>query len=429
MGRLVVFFLFFLILSYTGVQAVDIQVIESSVGVKGWLSQEAESPPVIAIEMAWEGGSTQDPVGKEGLACLAAAALTEGAGDMKAQAFHEAWADLAASVACYADADTTRCQVRLIGANRADVFRLLRMMLVQPRFDDEAIERLKLQFHNNIRSNLENPEWLARRSFYEAAFGQHPYAHAADGTHASIDAITGEDMKRAIHNVLARDNVHIAIVGPMQADETRALLKTLFESLPAQAHLIHVPDVTWNKGASKKVSINNPQTVCVFGVPAPGSHDKDNIPARVLNYVLGGGGFSSRIMDEVREKRGLAYSPYTILAQWRHMSGFIGTVGTEKERIDQSLVVINQVFEDLSKNGVETKELDDAKRAITGSYGRQFNSNSRKATYLLDVQLKGFGVDYIQTYPRSIEAVAVSDIQRVASAYLATPLTQGCAGV
>ncbi len=408
-----------LVLMAAPASAMKIERVVSPGGIEAWLVEET-AVPVIVMDVAWQGGSASDPKGKEGLANLVSGLLDEGAGDLPSATFQKKLASTGAVMSFSEDRDYFEGTFKTIADKRDEAFALFGLALTKPRFDADAVERIRAQIATIIARNMEDPGWIAAQGWYKAAYGDHPYARPEDGTQASLASITTDDLHAYTKNVFARDNMKIAVVGPITPAELGALLDKTFGALPAHAELPTVPEV---KVAPKPKTVIEkrpfPQSVVIFGGQGLKRADPDFVPAYVMNYVLGGGSFSSRLMEEVRAKRGLAYSISTFLAPQRHGALFMGELGTKNASVGLSLSLIRKELARMAAGGVTDKELADAKTYLTGSYPLRFNSNGRIAGELVGIQTENLGIDYIDRRNGMIDAVTKADVARVAKRLLA----------
>lgn len=394
-------------------EAMKIERVVSPGGIEAWLVQEQEVP-VIVMDVSWEGGSASDPKGKEGLASFVSGLLDEGAGDLDSEAFQKKLQDTGATMSFSEDRDYFEGRFKTLAEKRDEAFALFGLAVTKPRFDADAVERIRAQIANIIARNAEDPEWIASQAFYKAAFGNHPYARPGDGTAKSLAAIRREDLAAYAKNVFARDNMKIGVVGPITPQELGALLDRTFGALPAKARLAKVPEA--KVAAKGKVVVEKrpfPQSVVIFGEAGLKRADPDFIPAYVANYVLGGGSFSSRLMEEVRVKRGLAYSVASYLYPLRHGALVLGQLGTKNASTGVAIALVRQEIDRIAKGGLTDKELADAKTYLTGSFPLRFDSNSEIASELVGIQQENLGIDYVDRRNGLIEAVTKEDIARV----------------
>ena len=395
-------------------QAMKIQVVKSPGGITAWLVEE-HSVPLIALRFAFEGGTAQDPEGKEGLSNFLAGMLDEGAGDLTAKQFQERVEEIAMRMSFEDLRDAFYGSFETLTENRDKAAALLALALGKPRFDADAVERVRGQLQASLAYAARDPNRVASEQWAAMAFPNHPYGRPATGTPASIKGITREDIAGFWSRTFARDNLRVVAVGDIDAATLAGLLDRVFGTLPAKAQLKTVAPVEPAAVDNQKIiEMAVPQSVARFGLPAMPRKDKDFITAFVLNTILGGGSMSSRLYEEVREKRGLAYSVHTSVQPYKQTSIFAGGVATKNEEIAQSLDVIRAELARFAAEGPTEKELADAKSYLTGSFALRFDSNAKIANQLLWIQQEELGLDYVDRRNGEIDAVTLADVKRVA---------------
>jgi zinc protease len=395
-------------------QAMKIQVVKSPGGITAWLVEE-HSVPLIALRFAFEGGTAQDPEGKEGLSNFLAGMLDEGAGDLTAKQFQERVEEIAMRMSFEDSRDAFYGSFETLTENRDKAAALLALALGKPRFDTDAVDRVRGQLQASLAYAARDPNRVASEQWAAMAFPNHPYGRPATGTPASLKGITREDIAGFWSRTFARDNLRVVAVGDIDAATLAGLLDRVFGTLPAKAQLKPVAPVEPAAVDNQKViEMAVPQSVARFGLPAMPRKDKDFITAFVLNTILGGGSMSSRLYEEVREKRGLAYSVHTSVQPYKQTSIFAGGVATKNEEIAQSLDVIRAELARFAAEGPTEKELADAKSYLTGSFALRFDSNAKIANQLLWIQQEELGLDYVDRRNGEIEAVTLADVKRVA---------------
>jgi zinc protease len=282
------------------------------------------------------------------------------------------------------------------------------------------VERIREKLIAILRQEEKDPDKVAARDWYKLAFDHHPYGRPINGTLKSIALITPDDLHGYVKRLFARDNLKVAVVGDIDAASLAAILDDVFGDLPAKSERVPVSDVVWDDATKQQiVQMPNPQSVVHFGFEGLKRKDPDFIPAYILNYIIGGGGLASKLMHEVREKRGLAYSDYTYLYPLDHAGIFAGGVATENKSVGQSLELIRAELEESAANGVTEEELRKAKDYLIGSFALRFDTSAKIAAQLLAIQLDDLGIDYIDRRNAQIEAVTTDDIKRVAKRLLA----------
>jgi zinc protease len=414
----VALFAFALLVAVAPAQAFDIKRVVSPGGIEAWLVED-HSVPVVSVSVAFRGGAALDPEGKGGLAEMVSGLLDEGAGDLDSQGFQAALEDIAASVGFSAGVDSFGASLRTLSAERDRAFALFRMALTAPRFDAEPVARVRAQVLASLRQQSENPNRIASETWYRTVFPDHPYGRPARGTIESVGRITVDDLREFARTRLARGNMVVGVVGDIAADELARRLDDTFGALPAEPKAAPVPEAT-PVGAGRVIVIKKPipQSVVVFGEPGIKRQDPDWYAALVMNRILGEGGFSSRLMEEVREKRGLAYSVNSSLAPFQHAGLIVGGVATRNAQIGQSLDIIRAEWQRMAEHGASQQELDNAKTFINGSFPLRLDSSRRIADILVSVQFDRLGIDYLDRRPALINAVTLDDVSRVAKRLL-----------
>lgn len=399
--------------------AMKIQTVKSPGGIEAWLVEE-HSVPVLALKFAFTGGNSQDPAGKEGLANFITGMMDEGAGEFTSEQFQQRMEELAMRMSFEDGKDALYGNFETLTVNRDKAVDLLRAAVTKPRFEAEAVDRVREQFLAGLVYAARDPEKVAGKEWYATAFKGHPYARPANGTKESLAGITSDDLKGFVKKNFAKSNLKVVAVGDISAAELGRLLDTVFGPLPAEAELADVPKTKIAGGSQQIIEMNVPQSVAVFGLPAMSRKDPDFMPAFVLNQILGGGGFASRLMEEVREKRGLAYSVYSYIQPYQNASIFAGGVATKNESISQSLDVIRAELKRMADSGPTETEFKNAKSYLTGSYALRFDTNAKIAGQLLGLLQEEFGIDYVEKRNALVDAVTMDDVKRVAAKLLLT---------
>lgn len=396
---------------------VNIQQVTSPGGLTAWLVEE-HSIPFVALDVRFRGGASLDAPGKRGAINLMTGLLEEGAGDMDARAFARAAEGLASSFRFNVGDDSLSVSTRFLVENQDASVALLKQALQNPRFDQEAIERVRGQVLSGIRSSAKDPNDIARKTMDGLLYGDHPYATSLSGTEESVTALTRDDLVAAHADVMARDRIYIGAVGDITPEALGLLLDELLGDLPETgAPMPPRADVTVPSGTTV-VDFPTPQSVALFAQKGIAQKDDDFFAATVLNQVLGGGSFESRLMKEVREKRGLTYGVYSYLAPMDLAETYQGSVSSANDRIGEAIGVIQDEWAKMAREGVTQQELDDAKTYITGSYPLRFDGNQTIAGILVGMQMLDLPIDYIATRNDKVEAVTLEDVKRVAGELL-----------
>ncbi len=393
---------------------IEIKEVTSPGGITAWLVED-HNIPFAALEIQFKGGTSLDAPGKRGAVNLMTATLEEGAGDMDSRAFAEAREALAADISFRSGADSVGVSVKFLTENRDQVIDLLRQALVTPRFDQDAIDRVREQVLSNLRSNQKDPGTIASERFDALAFGDHPYATTGDGTIETVTALTRDDILAAHKGALARDRVYVAASGDITAEELGGLLDRLLGDLPATGSRLP-EDAPWLlPGGVTVVDFPTPQSTVFFGQKGIPRDDPDFFPAFVLNELLGGGRFTARLMTEVREKRGLTYGIGTYIVNMDHADMILGQFAASNDKVAEAIRVVREEWGRIAREGVTEEELAATKTYLTGSYPLRFDGNGPIASILVGMQMDGMPRDYVTNRNARIEAVTMADIRRVAA--------------
>lgn len=395
-------------------KAFDIQRVISPGGIEAWLVED-QSLPIISTRFLFPGGAATDPAGKEGLANMVSGLLDEGAGELDSQAFQTRLADQSISLSFAATLDGFGGRLKALTRNRDEAFELLRLAVTSPRFDPGAVDRIRAQILTGLAARANNPDRIAQQTFREAVFGTHPYSRSVTGTLESVAAITETDLRTFVTRRLARNELIVGVVGDVTAAELGPLLDSTFGDLPERAEAFTIPRA--EPGAAGEVVVverDIPQSRVVFGQRGIYRDDPDYYAAIVLNHVLGGGSFTSRLYDEVREKRGLAYSVFSYLLPLQNGALWMGGAGTENAAVGESIDLIRGQWANVQEFAISQDELDRAKANLIGSFGLRFDNTSAIASTLVAVQFRDLGIDFLNRRNDLIEAVTLEDVRRVA---------------
>ncbi len=398
--------------------ATTIERVVSPLGIEAWLVHEP-AVPLIAVDFAFVGGAVQELADKAGTANLVASLLDEGAGDLDSKTFHDRLERKAIELSFTADRDTLRGSLRTLVENRDEAFDDLRLALTAPRFDPPDVEIIRAQILSLLRRATTSPTDIASLRWWATAFAGHPYGRPVNGTLESVPNIAVGDLRGYTRRVLARANLKVAVVGDIDAETVKSVLDRVFGALPAQPELTPVATVSPQRlGRRIVIKLDVPQAVVVFGGPGIARKDPDFMAAYIVNHILGGGSFSSRLYEEVREKRGLAYSVSDSLAWLNHTALFLGSTATRADRTAETLNLIEKEIHRMAESGPTAEELIKAKDYLNGSFALNLDTSSKIAGLLVQLQLDDLGIDYLSRRSELINAVTLDDARRVAKRLL-----------
>ncbi|MBC6444481.1 MAG: insulinase family protein [Alphaproteobacteria bacterium GM202ARS2] len=395
--------------------ALTIQDVTSKQGIEAWLIEDTYLP-IVSLEFAVEGGSAFDPKGKKGLALLTMHLLDEGAGAFSSQEFHEQLEEHNVSLSFWASKDWLRGSLKVLKKDLKKALELFVLATTKPNFDKDSIERLKKQKRATIRSRQEDPASLAQLGWFERAFPEHPYGVPVIGTEADLANITRTDIQAYFADAFNREALTVAAAGDITPEELGDVLDTLFGGWQKTTtrRLADIKKPALPEPTLHVIDTDIPQTTVYFGRKGVARNDPDFYAYHLMNYIFGQGSFSSRLMEEIREKRGLAYGVSTFSWDGYAVPLLQGRLATSNERVHESIDILRRETQKMATKKVSQDELDDAKTYVINSLYLNLVRTSSLAGFALNLQLDDIAKDYPQKRQVLFENVTLEDIQRVA---------------
>lgn len=410
-------------LAPAGARAFDIKELTTPLGIKIWHAED-KTTPIIALSFSFVGGTASEEDRQRGITQLLTSLLADGAGPFSALAYKQRLEEASASIGFSASFDRVTGSLRALAANREESFDLLRLALTAPRFEQDFIDQRRNQMLAGLARAQQRPVAVAARSMMAQMFAGHPYAGDPDGTRQSLPGITADDLKRRAQGLLTRNGLVIAAVGDVDAAELVRLVDRAFGPLPAGGLKPPTPDwtpsapVAGKHGRTVVIERAVPQSVVLMALPGVARADPDWYPAFVMNHILGGGGMASRLFNEVREKRGLAYGASSSLRHYLKASLFVASTASANERVAEAIKVTRAEFGRMRNEGATEQELADAKTFLTGSLALALDSSASIASLMHAMQIDGLPPDHLQKRAGLIAAVKLADVRRVAQRIL-----------
>ena len=398
--------------------AMAIQQVETTSGIKAWLVEDY-TVPMVTIQFAFRGGSTQDPPGREGSVNLMSELLLEGAGDLDSDAFRQQLDDIGAEIGLSAGLDAVQGSLQVPVDRKDDAFDLLRLAIERPRFDQAPMDRVRAQIVTGITAKAKDPLAVSNVVWMKEIYGDHPYSRPVQGSPESLAAATTSDLK-ALHNrVFARSNLVIAVTGAIDADALKSAMDQIFGRLPAESSLMPVSETAPKLAQFISLPYDLPQNELLLAYPGVSLKDPQFFAAYLMNHILGGDAFMSRLWNEVREKRGLTYGINSYLELGDHASALLIRTATRADRAGETLSIIDTEIKRMADEGVTEEELEMAKETVIGGYAiHNLTSSVQTANTLVGIQLKNLDIDFIDERQGLIEAVTVEDISSAAKRLL-----------
>ena len=380
---------------------------------------EDHSLPLVTLRLLMDSGSRRDPPGKEGVANLTAKGLLLGTSTYSVTAFREVLDFMGASLTSWAGRDNTTLGLRVLKKDLDKGFDLFMEVFTQPTFPQEEIQRQVEKTLAAIQSAEDRPGEIARKAFQRTLFSNNPYGHPVEGTRESLSHITREAVLQFHKTYYHPNNAILAIVGDITIEEVRAKLIPRLSQWP----IGKVPDEHFTARFTKepktvKIDRNISQANLILGHKGISRKNPDYYAATVMNYILGGGGFGSRLFEEIRVKRGLAYSVASYFDTGKYPGSFQISLQTKNASAQEAISLLRQEMERIRREPVSEEELDKAKKYLIGSFPLRLDTQSKLARVITQIEYHDLGLDYCEKYPSYINAVTREDVLRVAKSYL-----------
>ncbi len=384
------------------------------------LHSERHNLPIVMATMIVKSGVIDEPKEKSGLANLVSALLNEGTKTRKSSDISEEIEFIGASLNSSAESDYISITLSVLKKDIEKGFEIFSDIIINPSFPEIELKRKKDQIIGYLKQREEEPSFIAGRAFNKEVFGKHPYSRLVEGTPETIQTITAKDIAdfHAVHFI--PNNATLTIVGDLNTAELDVLLKKYFD-LWNTAKQPKKSENQMPKEKNKKtikIDKNTAQANIIMGHIGISRDNPDYYAVSVMNYILGGGGFSSRLMQTVRDGMGLAYDIHSFFSANKEKGAFQVIVQTKNESANKVIAEIIKQIEKIKKEKVSDQELADAKSYLTGSFPRRLETSRKTADFLAAVDFYNLGLDYAEKYSSYINSVSKEDILRVAKRYL-----------
>lgn len=382
------------------------------------LTSEAHKLPMVDIIFVVKAGSVYDPPGKEGLANLTAKMLLRGTTIHNGEELLERVEYLGASIDINTEEDYVRLSSRALSKDLPVLLEIISEYIMKPAFDNLEFKKLKNQVYSEILSQLDDPFYAGQVAFRRLLFGNHPLNHNPIGFDTTIKNIEVKDLKDFYNTYYAPNNSFIVLVGDFNSDSVISLIDKFFgnwnpKNLPEFS--ASLPDLKGKKAMLIKRDIS--QSYIFLGFSGPDINASDWIQTRIMNYILGGSGLTSRLATEIREKRGLAYSVYSFFDRFKYGGYFVAGVQTKKESTNEAVELIVKEMRRLQE-GVSKEELERAKKYFIGHFPLDFDTYREMANFITKIEIEGLGLDYPERFEDMVSSVTLEDITSSARRYL-----------
>lgn len=420
--NLCLLFLFFALISPAPVFAgrvADREVLPNGMVL---LHEERSALPIVRVVLAIKAGSIAEPAEKAGLANLTADLLNEGTEKRSSKQISDEIEFVGGELGTSGGADYITVTLSVLKKDVDLGFDLLSDIVLNPAFSEDEIKRKKAVIISSIMRQKEEPGIVASKEFKKAVFGTHPYGRPVEGTEESLDTITRRDIIDFHREYYVPNDAILSVVGDVTKNELHSLLDRYFKGWAKKDVLEKPLPVQGPLSAPKIIKIDKDLTQAniILGHLGIGRENPDFYAVSVMNYILGGGGFASRLMDNIRDNKGLSYDVHSFFSANKYGGSFQTGLQTKNRTANAAIGEILKEMERVRTEPVTDKELNDAKSYLTGSFPLRIDSNSKIASLLIAVEFYNLGLDYVDKYKRLIESVTKDDVLRVAKKYLDT---------
>lgn len=429
--RFNVFALFLLLLSQAAGAGVDIQHWQTGQGTRVYFVQTA-SLPMVDIRVAFDAGSARDG-DQFGLAALTSAMLDTGAGDWNADDIASRFESVGAVFSTGIAEDMAWLSLRSLTDKALfdKALQTFQTILSKPSFNEADFQREKNRTLAALKHREESPGALANIAFQKALYHDHPYAHPEEGMVETVAGFEAEDLKAFYKQYYVSANAIVVIVGDLERKQAERIAEQLIAGLPVGQKPAEIPPVAMpTKSTLQRIAFPSTQTHVLSGMPGVHRKDPDYFTLYVGNHILGGASLVSKLFDEVREKRGLAYSAASQFTPLYREGPFVMSLQTRNDQTEQAIDVMDATLKDFIENGPTEAELLAAKKNITGGFALRTDNNSKLTDYVTMIGFYQQPLDYLDTFPAKVEAVTVEGIKnafrrRINPAWLQTVTVGG----
>ena len=404
-----------LLLALPSAHALDIQRWRTAEGATVLLVERRENPIVDISVQFPAAGSIADSQGKNGVSDFAAGLLTTGTKKHDEENFNKRINDLAAQLESDNDRESSSLTLRSLSrpATLRQAGELMQQALSQPRYDAEVFRRTRQQAELALRQNESQPGYIAMRESVKLDYPQHPYSAAAYTSVQSLQAVSLDDVKTFHRNQYAKEGAVVALVGDLNRQQADRLVGNLLKGLPEKAQTAaKVPPVNEQAGRRADIPFASEQAQVVMSMPLISRNDPDYYALVAGNYILGGGGFDSRLMKTLRDEHGYVYGVSSNLMPQREKGRFVIQFATQKSQAPKALEAAEAVLRRFIAEGPTEAELQQAKDNIIGSFPLRFDTNQKLLGYLGMIGLYDLPSDWMEQYPKKIEALTVDDVKK-----------------
>ena len=393
--------------------------VNAAVNIDSWITDKGarvlfvknHDLPIIDVEVSFKAGSAYDRLESAGTASLTNHMMLLGSDNLKQEEIINKFTEIGAEIGSGFDQDKSSFSLRTLSEKKQEAFKLFQLVLHKPNFDKDIVEREKQRYISSIRQSDTLPDSIGSKAFMKAMYGDHSYALPSSGFVESVEKINDTDLKSFYDSTYSAKSAVIVIVGDLSKKEATLFANQISHDLPSTKNLQSLKEVKLNQSHTIKIDHPSSQAHLHFGYPIMKRGDKDFFPLYVGNYILGGGGFVSRLTEEVREKKGYVYSVYSYFMPMQEKGPFQIGLQTKKEQIDQAFDLVKKVVKEFIDFGPTEKELVAAKSNMVGGFPLRLDSNKKIMNYISMMAFYNYPLDYLETFSEKVKAVTTEQIK------------------
>ncbi len=392
--------------------ALDFKSLKTDSGIKFWLIED-KSLPLVSVSFLFKGGSSLDPVGKEGVTNLMTSLLDEGSDNFSPSEFKLAMRENGVKISYSAGKEKINGTFQVVKSQIQEGFWLLYESLNKPIFQSDKINEVKSQIEASIKIDQSNISTIASDKFNDFFFINNKLGKAVKGNLDSLSKIKRSDILKSFKKSITKNNLVIGIAGDISSELAKKYIDYVFGNLPINNSIKPISKIPNLRNGVEIFEIDTPQTTVVFGQIGLSRNNKDYFSARIANYILGGGGFQSRLYKEIRERNGLVYSIYSYLLPFERTGIIIGGFQTRNANVKNTIQKVRDEWINIRVNGISKKELANAKTYFKGSFSRNLTTTISIANLLMIVQYYDLGEDYFANRDLIIDNVKLNHVNKL----------------
>ncbi len=405
---------FILIFYFQSINALEYKKLQTSKGIKFWFVQD-KSIPIVSVSFSFGGGSSLDSKEKNGISNLMTSMMDEGTTNLTSNELKNLMKENGMKLNFSSQRDRINGNFQTISSQILKSFELFSEVLNHPKFDEKDINKIKRQIISSIKIDESDISTLASNKFNQFFFDQHNFSENTKGSIKSLNNINREDLIKFHKKVFQKQNLIIGVAGNVNEKNIKEFIDLVFGDLNNYDEILKIKKFETLAKGERIHKIKTPQTSVLFGHPGLARNNENFFALRIANYILGGGGFQSRLYKNIREKKGLVYSVYSYLLSFESDGVIVGGFQTRNKSVYETVESVKNEWKKIQKKGITKTELENAKAYYNGSFTRNFTSTLSIARLLQIVQYYKLGDNYFQEREKIINSLSLEKVNQVVS--------------